>query len=127
MVPRRQLLVLRACNKSWQDKAGPLLLSGCSNRLASEDAQVRAVAVSALAASTSSRPEEEDRESADAAMAAALKSLEDLSVDVRRVALRTLAHVAAPGNAAAVQSAARLLTDRAWPVRWAAIDAVFKH
>ncbi|CAL1127768.1 unnamed protein product [Cladocopium goreaui] len=119
-----QLLVLRACNKSWQDKAGPLLLSGCSNRLASEDAQVRAVAVSALAASTSSRPEEEDRESADAAMAAALKSLEDLSVDVRRVALRTLAHVAAPGNAAAVQSAARLLTDRAWPVRWAAIDAV---
>lgn len=45
-------------------------------------------------------------------------------MDVRRVALRTLAHVAAPGNAAAVQSAARLLTDRAWPVRWAAIDAV---
>eukprot|EP00435_Cladocopium_sp_Y103_P034304 s1442_g8.t2 len=119
-----QLLVLRACNRSWQDKAGPLLLSGCSNRLASEDAMVRATAVSALAASTSSRPDEEDRESADAAMAAALKSLEDLSVDVRRVALRTLAHLAVPGNAAAVQSAARLLTDRAWPVRWAAIDAV---
>ena len=39
------------------------------------------------------------------------------------MALRTLAHLA-PGNAQAVESAARLLTDRAWPVRWAAIDAV---
>lgn len=45
-------------------------------------------------------------------------------MDVRRVALRTLAHVATPGSALAVESAAKLLTDRAWPVRWAAIDAV---
>ena len=48
----------------------------------------------------------------------------DSSVDVRRVALRTLAHLAAPGDAMAMESAAQLLTDRAWPVRWAAVDAV---
>lgn len=57
-------------------------------------------------------------------MSAALKSLEDPSVDVRRVGLRTLAHVSSPGNASAVESAATLLVDKAWPVRWAAIDAV---
>lgn len=67
---------------------------------------------------------QEDRESADAAVSAALKSLEDPSVDVRRVGLRTLAHVSSPGNASAVESAATLLVDKAWPVRWAAIDAV---
>ena len=45
-------------------------------------------------------------------------------MDVRRVGLRTLAHVSSPGNASAVESAATLLVDKAWPVRWAAIDAV---
>ena len=45
-------------------------------------------------------------------------------MDVRRVALRTLAHVAPCGNAVAMEQAAVLLTDRAWPVRWAAVGAV---
>eukprot|EP00931_Biecheleriopsis_adriatica_P079145 TRINITY_DN52558_c0_g1_i1.p1 TRINITY_DN52558_c0_g1~~TRINITY_DN52558_c0_g1_i1.p1 ORF type:complete len:277 (-),score=74.04 TRINITY_DN52558_c0_g1_i1:49-756(-) len=62
--------------------------------------------------------------SAEAAMAAAVKSLGDSSADVRRVGLRTLAHVASPGDAEAWSHAALLLQDPAWPVRWAAVDAV---
>ena len=52
------------------------------------------------------------------------RSWQDASVDVRRVALRTLAHVAPCGDRTALEQAAALLTDRAWPVRCAAVDAV---
>ena len=55
-----------------------------------------------------------------------LHSPQDASVDVRRVALRTLAHVAPCGDAATacMEQASALLTDHAWPVRWASVDAV---
>eukprot|EP00933_Yihiella_yeosuensis_P059946 TRINITY_DN6176_c0_g1_i1.p1 TRINITY_DN6176_c0_g1~~TRINITY_DN6176_c0_g1_i1.p1 ORF type:complete len:343 (-),score=86.39 TRINITY_DN6176_c0_g1_i1:90-1118(-) len=123
------LLVLRTCSRSWRDKAGPLLLSGCAERLASEDAQVRLAAMNALSAAANTPAPEEaasdvDSVAAATALAAAVKSLEDQDVDVRRVALRTLAHVAQPGDQKAIVQAIVMLCDIAWPVRWAAVDAV---
>ncbi|CAE7401344.1 KIF13B [Symbiodinium sp. CCMP2456] len=123
-----QLLVLRLCSQAWRDKVTYALFAGCSQRLANEDAQVRAAAVSALAAASNPRRTDEDEsgenEASAVAVAAAVKSLKDASVDVRRVALRTLAHVAPCGDAACMEQASALLTDPAWPVRWASVDAV---
>ncbi|CAE7773200.1 KIF13B [Symbiodinium necroappetens] len=123
-----QLLVLRLCSQAWRDKVSYALFAGCSQRLANEDAQVRAAAVSALAAASNPRRTDEDEsgenEACAVAVAAAVKSLKDASVDVRRVALRTLAHVAPCGDAACMEQASALLTDPAWPVRWASVDAV---
>ena len=62
--------------------------------------------------------EDADRQ---AALAIALRSLEDGSAEVRRLALRTVAHLARPGQEAL---AAPRLRDAAWPVRWAAVDCV---
>lgn len=128
--PWRQLLALRACSRSWRDKAGPRLWSACARRLASEDAAGRYAALTALSTVASAAWSDSEEvpfsheEAVKAAVEAASKSLDDEDPDVRRAALRSLVHVARPDDHKAFCSAAKLLHDRAWPVRWAAVDAV---
>eukprot|EP00411_Alexandrium_monilatum_P090242 CAMPEP_0175760712 /NCGR_PEP_ID=MMETSP0097-20121207/66261_1 /TAXON_ID=311494 /ORGANISM="Alexandrium monilatum, Strain CCMP3105" /LENGTH=267 /DNA_ID=CAMNT_0017070215 /DNA_START=1 /DNA_END=800 /DNA_ORIENTATION=+ len=119
------LLRLRTCSRCWNELCRPRLLADCAARLASEDPSVRLAAVCILGTAGDSEGQDSRGIKIEEARAAAAQGLEDSDPDVRRLAVRTLAHLADRGDAKAFGKIARhLQKDRAWPVRWAAVDAL---
>eukprot|EP00747_Dinoflagellata_sp_TGD_P178786 gnl/TRDRNA2_/TRDRNA2_28401_c0_seq1.p1 gnl/TRDRNA2_/TRDRNA2_28401_c0~~gnl/TRDRNA2_/TRDRNA2_28401_c0_seq1.p1 ORF type:complete len:293 (-),score=44.19 gnl/TRDRNA2_/TRDRNA2_28401_c0_seq1:54-932(-) len=127
----RPLLRLRACCSGWRTFARPRLVEDCEKLLRSEDSNDRIYAVTLLAAARVC----EDRGAPAAALAKAAEAAEaaacqvsmrlaDGDPDVRRVAVRTFAHLSRPGDRDACDKVSGLLQDRVWPVRWAAVDAI---
>jgi len=115
------VLRLRASSKSWRGHCRPRLLADCAARLQSNDPSVRLAAMCLLVTAA----EAEGRGiTVEEARAAAATGLDDPDPDVRRLAVRTFAYVAGPGDPEALERVAERLRDRAWPVRWAAVDAL---
>jgi len=119
------LLRLRASSRSWRDLCRPRLLADCAARLASEDPSVRLAAVCILGTAGDWEGYEGRGITIQEARNAAAQGLEDADPDVRRLAVRTLAHLVDQGDAKAFSRIAfHLQMDPAWPVRWAAVDAL---
>lgn len=116
------LLQFRACSRAFCGYLRPRMVKTCREGLCSEDTYTRLAMLGLLATVGRAPSEPPNATAAGHAAAAAAEQLQNEDPDVRRMALGVLAQTATPSKA--LVQVAELLEDAAWPVRWAALDAV---